>query len=252
MSKVKDDNFIVIPGWVITKLGLKGNDVLVYSLIYGFSQTEGQYFCGSLQYIADWTNSTRQGVIKNLDRLIELGLIEKIESSPTNKYRAIVPDVNSVSEVVNSVQQVVNSVNNDSKQSLHNNIDNNINNNIDKYNKAKDFVNKVQDIIKYFNSVCSTNFKSNTVATRKLIKRHLDEGFTIDDFKKVIDLKYLDWGKNPKRFSGGQMSNEYLRPATLFGDKFESYVYEALSRTTSENFVSTSSEIDPDKSDYTF
>ena len=70
MSKVKDNNFIVVPGWVITELGLKGNDILIYSLIYGFSQTEDQYFSGSIQYIADWTNSTRQGVIKNLNNLV--------------------------------------------------------------------------------------------------------------------------------------------------------------------------------------
>ena len=50
------------------------------------------------------------------------------------------------------------------------------------------------------------------------------------------------------------MSNEYLRPATLFGDKFESYVYEALARETSEDnlFTSYSSEIDKNRSKLTF
>lgn len=74
------DNYIVIQGWMVTELGLKGNELLIYALIYGFSQTEGQVFNGSLQYLADWTNSTKQGVLKNLKSLVEKGLIEKKET----------------------------------------------------------------------------------------------------------------------------------------------------------------------------
>lgn len=65
---------------MVTELGLKGNELLIYALIYGFSQTEGQVFNGSLQYLADWTNSTKQGVLKNLKSLVEKGLIEKKET----------------------------------------------------------------------------------------------------------------------------------------------------------------------------
>lgn len=65
---------------MVTELGLKGNELLVYALIHGFSQTKGQVFNGSLQYLADWTNSTKQGVLKNLKSLVEKGLIEKKET----------------------------------------------------------------------------------------------------------------------------------------------------------------------------
>lgn len=74
------DNYIVIQGWMVTELGLKGNELLIYALIHGFCQTEGQVFNGSLQYLADWTNSTKQGVLKNLKSLVEKGLIEKKET----------------------------------------------------------------------------------------------------------------------------------------------------------------------------
>ena len=251
-TKVKRDNFIVIPGWAVTELGLKGNDLLIYSIIYGFSQTEGQCFCGSLKYLQDWTNSTRQGVIKNLDNLLSLGLIEKKECLPTNEYRVCKQSlhVNSVTEGVNSVTDSVNLVNNTSELSLHNNINSNKE---DKYKLQKDFNEKVENIITHFNTICHTRFKSNTSATRKLIKRHFNEGFDCDDFKRVIELKYQDWGVSPVRFSNGQMSNEFLRPSTLFGDKFEGYVYEALARQTSEGgFVSESVDVDEDVSDLTF
>ena len=252
MNKVKSENYIVVQGWMISELNLKANDLLVYAIIYGFSQTEGQYFNGSLQYLAEWTNSTRQGIIKNLKNLLEMGLIEKIETPNGNLYKAL--RVNKVTEAVNSVTEPVNRVNSSSKQSLQNNIDNNLVNNKDIYTQQKDFVNKVETIIKHFNSICNTNFKSNTLTTRKLIKRHLNEGFTVDDFKKVIECKYQDWGVNPVKFSTGQMSNEYLRPSTLFGDKFENYVYEAISREVSEGgtFRSISSDIDPNVSDLVF
>ena len=74
-----ENNFITIQGWMRTKLNLKGNDLMVYAIIYGFSQTENQRFTGSLQYLADWCGATKQGIQKNLKNLIEKGLIEKTD-----------------------------------------------------------------------------------------------------------------------------------------------------------------------------
>jgi hypothetical protein len=79
ISKVNDKNYIVIQGWMLTDLHLKGNELVIYACIYGFSQLEGQVFSGSLQYLADWTNSTRQGVVKCLKSLIEKGYLEKAD-----------------------------------------------------------------------------------------------------------------------------------------------------------------------------
>lgn len=76
---VNDKNYINIHGWMRTQLNLSGNELLVYALIYGFSQAENQKFTGSLQYIADWCGATKQGIIKNLKSLVEKGLIEKTE-----------------------------------------------------------------------------------------------------------------------------------------------------------------------------
>lgn len=76
---IKSENYITIQGWMRTELHLKGNDLLVYALIYGFSQTEGQKFTGTLQYIADWCGATKQGVLKNLKNLIDAELIYKEE-----------------------------------------------------------------------------------------------------------------------------------------------------------------------------
>lgn len=90
-------------------------------------------------------------------------------------------------------------------------IDIDINNNI---------VPQVKEIIDYLNQKLGTHYKSSTGNTKSLIKARLNEGFKIDDFKKVIDKKYKSW-------HGDEKMNQYLRPQTLFGTKFESYLNEA-------------------------
>ena len=78
-SKIKNENFITIMGFMVNDLNLKGNELLVYSIIYGFSQAENQIFTGSLQYLSDWTNSTKQGIMKVLKSLTAKGFILKNE-----------------------------------------------------------------------------------------------------------------------------------------------------------------------------
>lgn len=73
-----------------------------------------------------------------------------------------------------------------------------------------------QKVIEYLNQKTGKNFKSGSKANQKHIKARFSEGFTLEDFKKVIDLKCEEW-------SGSQMET-YLRPETLFGDKFDSYL----------------------------
>ena len=74
---INNDNYIVIQGFMVNKLKLKGNELVVYAIIYGFSQVKGQRFTGSLQYLADWTNSSKQGIQKNLKTLLDKQLIAK-------------------------------------------------------------------------------------------------------------------------------------------------------------------------------
>ena len=76
-----------------------------------------------------------------------------------------------------------------------------------------------QEIVSYLNEKSGKNFKHQTKQTRRLIKARWNEGFRLDDFKSVIDKKCKKWRKDPKMI-------DYLRPETLFGEKFESYLQE--------------------------
>ena len=99
---IKDDNYITVLGFMVNKLKLKGNELLVYAIIFGFSQLKNQRFTGSLQYLADWTNSTKQGIQKNLKSLMEKGLIAK-EDKIFNNVKFVEYYTTELHRVYNSV-----------------------------------------------------------------------------------------------------------------------------------------------------
>lgn len=81
---MKDNNYITILAPMISKLKLSGNNLIVFALIYGFSQEEGTYFTGSLSYICEWTNMTKASVVATLKALVKYGYINKIEETINN------------------------------------------------------------------------------------------------------------------------------------------------------------------------
>jgi uncharacterized phage protein (TIGR02220 family) len=80
----------------------------------------------------------------------------------------------------------------------------------------------VINIINYLNQKTGKKFKSNSEKTLRFISARLNDGYSLDDFKKVIDIKCSKWLNDSKMI-------EYLRPETLFGTKFESYLNESPS-----------------------
>lgn len=88
----------------------------------------------------------------------------------------------------------------------------------DQKERSKDNV-PYEEIVSYLNEKVGKSFKHKTAKTRSLIKARFKDGFTIDDFKRVIDIKATQW------LNDSHMS-QYLRPETLFGNKFEGYLNE--------------------------
>lgn len=92
MVSIKNENFVTIQGWMINDLKLKGNELLTYAIIYGFTQDGEQWFEGSRSYLAAWCNSTTKGIQNNLKSLVEKKFIFKKEMYINNvkfcKYQA--------------------------------------------------------------------------------------------------------------------------------------------------------------------
>jgi uncharacterized phage protein (TIGR02220 family) len=86
----------------------------------------------------------------------------------------------------------------------------------------------IVEIIHYLNEKTSSAYKPSTPKTQELIKARVGEGFTLEDFKRVIDIKTAEWLHDHHMC-------KYLRPATLFGSKFESYLNQkSFKRTLNE------------------
>lgn len=79
------------------------------------------------------------------------------------------------------------------------------------------------EIIDHLNQKTGSAYRATGKKTRMLIKARWDEGFRLEDMKKVIDLKTAEWLNDPKW-------RNFLRPETLFGTKFESYLNQKTGR----------------------
>ena len=78
------------------------------------------------------------------------------------------------------------------------------------------------EIVGYLNESAGTRYRASTPKTREHIRARWREGYTLDDFRHVIDVKVAEW-------SGTDFAR-FLRPETLFGTKFENYLNQQTSR----------------------
>lgn len=95
------------------------------------------------------------------------------------------------------------------------------NNNVSEEKPSKVvWTDETRHIIDYLNKRAGKKYSVKTKKTAQLIHKLLDNGFTVEDFERVIDIKCKQWLNNEKM-------NQYLRPRTLFSEKFEDYLNEA-------------------------
>lgn len=155
MDKIKNENYVNIQGWMINELGLKGNDLLIYAIIYSFSQDGNSKYLGGIEYLMNWTKSTKQGVIKNLKSLLEKNLIFKEEAiSNKAKYCKYWTNMDLVNKVYldskQSLPRYETKFTKVGKQSLPNNIIyNKYNNKNNKKYDQRDY----KDLNKFYNNI---------------------------------------------------------------------------------------------------
>ena len=84
--------YIVIQDWMISDLQLRGNELLTYALIYGFSQDGESEFKGSLKYISEFLGVSKRTVQRSVENLVDRGIVEKrveeISGVKFNRYMA--------------------------------------------------------------------------------------------------------------------------------------------------------------------
>lgn len=183
-TKVRQNNYITILGWMVSDLKLRGNALLTYAIIYGFSQNGDDSYTGSRQYLAEWTNSTVQNVSRCLKKLLEDGLIIKKENVINGvkfcEYKAVVPELLPGTKCSGG-----------SNKMFHNNIEDNTSNNI--YSAKFD----VNDAFKKFWSTYPrhTNKKKAFIAFAKNCK---DETIFQKILNSVADYKKTEQWQDEK------------------------------------------------------
>lgn len=198
---------------MVNDLHLSGNELIVYAVIYGFSQDGETWFTGSRSYLAAWCQTSEKSVTYNLNKLLDKNLIEKRQRPEHgrvfNDYRALV-NSDGGKKVPSTGEE--SSLGMGEESSPHT---------IEIDNASRETNIPYVEIVAYLNERTGRNFNAQARATRKLIADRWHEGVrTIEDFKTVIDNKASQWLGNSKM-------EEYLRPSTLFAPThFDEYLNE--------------------------
>ena len=87
-------------------------------------------------------------------------------------------------------------------------------------------VDVIKEIINYLNLKTNSNYSYSSDKNQRLINARINEGYTIEDFKIVIDKKYREWK--------GTEFEKFLRPETLFSNKFEGYLNQKRSSSAQD------------------
>ena len=87
-----------------------------------------------------------------------------------------------------------------------------------------------KEVVDYLNKSAGTNYRASSKKTQQLIRARINEGFTLEDFKTVIEKKTREW-INDNKMKG------YLRPETLFGTKFEGYLNQPVKELTTKDLT---------------
>ena len=232
--EVSSDNYITIKAFMVNELHLSGNELIVYAVIYGFSQDGSSWFTGSRKYLAAWCQTSEKSVTHNLKKLLDAGLIEKrthYEHGCTiNDYRAIrsarrrgeetslggkkLPSTGEESSPVRGEETSPHTIEVD-----------NLVDTIDIVPQDDSGSGSIAAIIDYLNERVGTHYTYRNKSINGLINARLSEGFTIDDFKTVVDNKVAEW-------TGTEWA-KFLRPKTLFAPShFEEYLNQSPQPTS--------------------
>lgn len=198
-------------------------------IITKLSQKNGVCFASN-SYLANLHNSSNPTITRAIKSLEELGYIKtkliKSENSNSIIRREIYLTEKGGSKMNRGLSKFDDTlyskmktpmIKNDEENTISMNI---ISNN--KHSRAEhDNAPKIpyDEIIQYLNTKADREFRSTTKKNQSLIRARFNEGFTLEDFKTVIDNKITTWKGKPEW-------DKYLRPETLFGTKFEGYLNE--------------------------
>ena len=213
--------YAIIPADVRYDEELPANAKLLYGEITALCNEKGYCWAGN-SYFAELYKVTNRTVSSWIQILEEKGYIERevIRNKETKQVEKRLIRLASGKKSHEGIEENFLP----SGKNIHEGIEENFRKNNTSFNNTTNNTLEIPivEIINYLNDVAGKNFRPTTKKTKNLIKARWNEGFRFEDFKTVIDNKVKDWKQDPHM-------NKYLRPETLFGTKFESYLNEQSS-----------------------
>lgn len=228
-------SYFVLNKQIVKAIGIEAGFLLT-TLIEasdGLANEDG-WFYKTAPSLEEETGLSNHKQSKIIEELTKLGILEQENKGmPMKRYFRI--NFNKIEELVFKIQDLKNSKPSneeiekqgfkkfESKDLKNSNaciekISNNkeyINNNLN-----KELNNIYKEAVDYLNQKAGTKYKSNSKNTTKHIKARLNDGYTLEDFKSVIDKKCSEWLNTDME--------KYLCPDTLFGSKFEKYLNQKI------------------------
>ena len=202
--------YTVIHGWMVDELGLAGNDLLIYAVIYGYTAAGGE-FTGGAQHLRKMTGASRETVKRSLRELTDRDLIDRRKVTVKDgsaTYYTTKSDPRGLGHFdPRGLGQNEHPTNNQNKSLKYNNI----------YNAH---AHAIETVVRRLNEVSGSQFDPAEYFPACKLLDLLTGGYTEEDLLSVIELKRSEWQHDPKM-------HRYLRPSTLFGKKFVQYIAEA-------------------------
>ena len=226
MKQEQPNYYSIIPATVRYDEKLKANEKLLYGEITALANKNGYCWATNL-YFSRLYNVTRETVSRWISNLEQKGYIrtEVIRNKDTQviEKRTIYIQPMPIDEKINTpkqkdqypIDEKVNTLLTKKSKSNNTSINNTSTNKDHSTAKAERIPYK--EIIDYLNEQTGRRYSHKANKNQDLIKARWNEGFRVDDFKQVIDTKVKDWSNDSKM-------NQYLRPVTLFSNKFDDYL----------------------------
>ena len=219
MDEIKNGKSIRIYGIIYKDVmrtkRLTGISKLIYSYLISFSGGTDKVFPG-LDLMAEELGFSKKTIIKHRKHLEDIGLlnVEKVITKNGHKNICYLQDIDFRNDK-------------DNKSVAESDIE------VVPPKKIKTQI-PYQKIIDHLNKKTGKNYSYKAKGNQQMIRARFNEGYTLDDFIKVIDIKTSEWIDNSKMVA-------YLRPTTLFNEKFDMYLNQETPKTngsSGDNYLS--------------
>ena len=217
LQGIMSEGYGVIPKKVMKDKTLTIEAKAIYAFMASYSGN-GNTSYPSVEYITDFLDISRHRFNRHRKLLEEKGYISV--SQERKKGSKFTHNVYTL-EFIPQVQFTTSEKRTSEKRTSENDTTNNntINNNTINTLSSNSTRAPYKEIIEYLNEKTGRHYKHTAIANQRVIKARINEGYTLEEFKTVVDKKTVEWENDVKM-------KKFLRPETLFGTNFDRYLNE--------------------------